>query len=673
MKNKVTINDKSVDSAGLPKDYMHAIAELIWNGFDAGASEIKIDFETNEVDTLNQIRISDNGYGIALNNLSDTFGAFLDSQKKDSFQRSSYIHGKHGKGRFAFAVFAGKATWHTVITNNEILLEYEIGVSKSKKEEYEVLNKKISKEKNTGTVIVLNDLFNVTAYSFTCKDFKDFLAKEFGWFLFLNRNNEYSIKINDVNIEYQYIISDNETIDIELKDEDQNTFKFLITYIRWKETIGDKYYYYFLNGRKRESAKQLTSFNNNAIDFHHSVYIESDFFNKFVLSSNENNLEAFNKNQSNPVFKTLVAELHGILSSKEKKFIRENAANKLIVDYEASGVIPKFNNNRYEQERRKDLVDVVKELYCVQPKIFKGLKKEQQKTFIGFLNLLLDTDEREQILEIIEGIAKLTKEERTELSNLLKKTSFSKIIRTIKLIENRYKVIDLLRVLVFDLNKFTTERKQLQIAIQENYWLFGEQFHIVSADETFEKALSNYLYIVDGIMEKAKIKKYDKNRRPDIFICRKRTIPAPDDNEYQMEENIMVELKRPTVPISKKELRQIEDYMEFIINEQQFNSQLRRWKFFAVSNKVDGFIKQQYEAFKDKGKKFLVKQVSNYELYAMTWDDVFTSFEIKHKYILDKLEFDRNAIQEELNLKGISLTKESAQKVVSKIVQIAIK
>ena len=44
----------------------------------------------------------------------------------------------------------------------------------------------------------------------------------------------------------------------------------------------------------------------------------------------------------------------------------------------------------------------------------------------------------------------------------------------------------------------------------------------------------------------------------------------------------MVELKRPSVSIGKEQYRQIEDYLEFILNEYQFNSQTRRWKFYAI-------------------------------------------------------------------------------------------
>ena len=42
MRSKVTTSDKSIDNAGIPSDYRLAIAEYIWNSFDAKASNVDI-------------------------------------------------------------------------------------------------------------------------------------------------------------------------------------------------------------------------------------------------------------------------------------------------------------------------------------------------------------------------------------------------------------------------------------------------------------------------------------------------------------------------------------------------------------------------------------------------------------------------------------------------------
>jgi hypothetical protein len=673
MKNTANISNSSIESAGIPKDYKQAIAELIWNGFDAKASKIDIKFEANTLDKIDKIIISDNGEGIQYANLSSTFGSFLDSLKRNSYQRSSYNRGKKGKGRFSFSTFAGQATWHTVYDEKDgKRIEYDILISKDKKNEYEDKNKKVSKATKTGTDVILDNLFDVTAFSFSNELFKTYLAKEFGWFLFLNKDYDFILSINGVPIEYEYLIPDNDRRSITIIDENGKSYDFLVTYLRWSDSIGDKYYYYFLNSEKREVLKKLTTYNNNAIAFHHSVFIESTFFNSFDVNVEEfesDNL--FSVAENSKTFKALMDDLNEFLFRKQKDFIRGNAAEELVSRMETKGVFPKFSNNQYDLARKQDLITVVKELYCVQPKVFKGLKTEQEITFLGFLNLLLDTDERENILQIIEGIVNLNSQERVELVSVLKKSSFTKILSTIKLIENRFKTVELLRRLVFDLKKFTTERDHIQSAIEQSYWLFGEQYHLASADEHFQKLLGEYLHIIDGININGELTAYDWKRRPDIFMCRKNTIPDTRDSEYHIEENIMIELKRPSVIIGKEQFRQIDDYLDFIMKQDQFNSQTRKWKFYAISNKVDSYIDKQYDAFKDKGKKFLVHQSGKYEIYAMTWDDLFRTFEIKHKYLLEKLDFDKNAINEEMKLKGISLDVLGSETIAKEIITIS--
>lgn len=676
MENKVSVTNKGVDSAGIPKDYQSAIAEYIWNGFDAGASTINIDFDTNVIDTISSLTIADNGSGISYDTLSSTFGNFLDSVKNVSYQRSSYTHGNKGKGRFSFAAFSGKAVWNTVYKDEASgkLLEFDITITRNKKQVFEVENKIISKKKRTGTTVEFLDLFGVTSYSFSNDDFKQALAREFGWFLLLNKDRGSFIKINGEAITYDGLIAESEIENLKINDSDGKANHFKVTYVRWKEKIGDKFYFYLLNSDKKEIAKELTSFNNNAMNFFHSIYVESDFFNAFNPNDSVQGYALFESTKSNPVYKALMVCLQELVKEKQKLFARGEAAQELIYRYEREGVIPKFRANKYDQEKRKDLIDVVKGLFCLEPKLFQGLNREQQKVNIGLINLLLDSDERNNILEIISQIVNLSPQDRAEFANLLRKTTISKIARTINLIENRFKVVTLLRQLVFDLKKFTNERDHIQKAVEENYWLFGEQYHLVSANEGFDKMLSRYIDLLNSVpkgkTKNAKVNSEDKNRRPDIFLCRKHSVPDILDDQLEMEENIIVELKRPTVDISKEQLRQVEDYLDIIINEDQFNSQKRFWKFYIVSNKIDQSVKSEYQAVKNLGKRYLVKALNNYEIYALTWDDVFMNFELKHKYLIDKLDFDRNAIVEELRAKGISLSVDGSKEVTTKVIEI---
>lgn len=663
VKHTAKLTSKSIESSGLPADYKKAIAEFIWNGFDEGATIINLNFDYNEVGYLNYFSINDNGSGIRIDNIDDTFGNFNDSLKKFSFSDTGFIKGKNGKGRYSFLTFCNSAVWDTNFkTEDEKILNYKIDINSENPQDYSIDERKVAKNKHTGTTVYFSNFHSLTGDLLESQDFINFLSSEFGWFLYLNKENDYKISINGTTINYFDIIEENDEKLIPIGD-----FTFKVTYLRWKNKIGDKYYYYFLKSDKKQVDRKHTSFNNKTENFHHSLYIESNYFDNFKRTAVDNpTLDFGDKNQSDQVFKTLIQILNRFVEDKEKNFIKHFQAEKLIIDYNNKKIFPAFKNNNYEQLRKKDLENVIKELYCVQPKIFQGLKETQSKTIVGFLNLLLDTEQREHILSIVDNIVKLSDDEREELANILKSTKLTHIIELVNFLANRYKVVETLKTLIYELEKFTNEREHIQKVIEDNYWLFGEQYHLVSADKNFEIVLNNYLQFIEnrkGKEEPKNIEKKNKLKRPDIFISRKIDIPNPD-NDLTIEDNILVELKRPSVIIGKEQFSQIEDYMGIIIKNPEFNSELRNWKFYIVGKEVDDYIKGLYKNQAVRNKKFLVQEIDNYEIYALTWDDVFRIFNNRHKNFIDKLEF-KSSIIEELESKGINFNKDASNHLTS--------
>ncbi|WP_434793970.1 hypothetical protein TPDSL_05200 [Terrisporobacter petrolearius] len=669
---KLKISNASIDSV-LSKDYKEAILEYIWNGFDAGASTVYINTIENVLEGLDYIDIIDNGEGIPYESIDNTFGAFLISQKNTNSKIKS-VHGSKGKGRFAFSTFSYNAEWVTVYDLDDTKYEYKIHINSDNKSSFELDDKKISTKSITGTKVRFSGIKNLTKESIESKIFKKFLVNKLSWFLFLNREKEYKIYINEEELDYSDVIDKDisESFKVSIQENE-----FDIHFIKWNGKITTKYHYYYLNVESEEKFSQGKSYKNEDISFPHSVYVISKYFNDFEHTPNNMHntlLKEVVKDQNDKVFIALTKSINKIVEDKRKVCIKEQAP-LVIEKFKKEGAFPKFRENKYDQERKQDLEEVITEIYAIQPKIFNRCNIQQKKSIIGFLNLLLDTDERDGIINIMDEVASLTFEERQDLNNILTKTKFSKIIRTIKLIENRYTVIEILKILVYDLNKFTNERNHIQKIIEENYWLFGEQYSLVSADQNFEKVLKSYLAIMDsnrGIEyyneNDYKIDNIDRLRRPDIFMCRSRSLEM--FNSIEGEENIIVELKEPNVVLNKKVYRQVEDYMDLIMTENKFNSNLRKWKFILVSTSVDDFIKGLYNSCQDKGRAFLVRRADKYEIYAMTWDDVFKSFEIRHRYLLDKLSIDKSIIEDELISKGIDLSRESSNNLTDKVLAL---
>ena len=643
----VSVKNQSIDSSGITSDYKAAISEYIWNGFEANATKVSIEYTFNEAFGIKELIIKDNGDGINYNELGETFGAFLAS-KKNLLSLQMKSKANKGKGRFSFIAFSNNAEWHTVYKDNNVYKEYDITMSSDKKEVIDCSEPQLSEQNATGTEVNFFNINTLTVENMSFEVIEPALLKDFAWFLYLYKNKNVEIVVNGEKIDYEKYIN------TKLSEKFMVTihgYRFEINLIVWQETISEKFCCYYFDEKNVLKGNRTTTFNHNTINFNHSVFVKSDFFDdkENVIDDHEDaQINLFESQDEKKILKKLHKEIQKLIEKKISVYLSDKAEEAVEVMITERKTFPEFPDDVYGQMRKNDLKRVTKEIFKLEPLIFHKLKQIQEKSLLGFLNLLLSSEERENVLTIIEQVVELSPQQRTDFSMILKKTSLENIIDTIKFIEDRYKVIELLKSIVYDLTKFANERDHVQKIVERHFWLFGEQYNLASADQRMQKALEQYRNILYGEEDiTAKLNPDAENeRRMDIFLCNTRNVETTF--ETTLEENIVVELKAPRVLLTKNVLRQVEDYMDYVRRQPQFNSELRKWKFIAVCTEVDDYVKSQYKAFEDKGKVGLVFQVDNCEVYALTWDDIFKSFEIKHKPMLERLKYDRERVANEL-------------------------
>lgn len=658
-KRQIKVNDRSILTAGLPTDFDEIIIQYIWNGFEAGATQVGINYDTSSViGNILSFTITDNGSGVDYEKLEQSFGVVLDSEKVRS-KNSSLIHGGKGKGRFSFNHIAGKAIWRTTYKDaNDELKDYTITILKGSKDEFDPSDPVPSQKKSSGTSVEFRSVENITAAQFESGEFIHTLKLKFGWFLHLNRKKKFKILINGSELTYSSIIKESKSVSKSFIDENDNdkSYQFKIDYIRWNEKIGEKNYFYFLNSKQDELFKEYTSFNNTAggaQGFYHGVYVTSDFFDRFSTGNDENpelqtNIFA-QQSKTNSAYKELLVYLKNDLLNKRKEFYKENA-HKAWQGFEKRKTLPAYRDNAIEEIRKDSLKKVVENLYTIEPAIFVGLKPEQEKTILGLMDIVLDSDEKDYVIKILDSVVHdLAPEQRKEFAETLQKIKLSNVVEVMKLVVSRQKVTEGLRKLVFDLKAFTNERDHVQLAVQANTWLFGEEFTTVTFDKTFEESLKKYTYILDGKSATDELQDEEKTRRMDIFITRQRLVSDPIySNTTQLEENIIVELKRPNVKLGKVQMRQVEDYRDIIKNNHEFHSQMKVWKFFLVGESIDDAIKSAYKTSEIRNKRFLVDWQEDFEIYVMTWSDIFDMYRIRNDFLLKRLDVDKGAVKQEV-------------------------
>lgn len=419
MANQVNITSTGIKKVLRLYNEKQALAEYIWNGFDAKADTIRIDYTANELGRLESLTVADNGYGINFDLLKDKFNPFYESEKaiEQSVHRyKSTMHGKNGVGRLTFFTFAHHATWNTTYAADGIFKNGSIQVSVGGLNNYDasLLNENV-KQGKTGTTVSFADL----------KIFKEtlelsiipYLREEFCWFLELNRSRGFSIIINGQPLEYQDNIIDYED-GLVFRYPDSNT-AFKVKFIQWKSSLHKELSKnYFINHRGEEVYKDYTTLNKKADEYYHSVFIESEFFDEFDFSSNDHEFQVklYSRTKSAPEYKYLIKKINELLRSKRKPFLKE-FSNKLIERYELEGVLPLFTEET--QAKRQDLTETLKVIYEIQPKLFSGLSIDQKKAFVRMVYVLLNSSERAQVFHMMESIVDMEPEEKDELAAFL--------------------------------------------------------------------------------------------------------------------------------------------------------------------------------------------------------------------------------------------------------------
>ena len=617
---------------------LQALAEYVWNGFDANATQIDIEISETELKGTQFISVRDNGTGIDRSLLAAKFKPFFESEKiYDPNQKHSATHGKNGVGRLTFFTFANIANWQTVYCHNGQNYSYGIGINAATLSNYWPGNE-TAVDAPTGTTVCFSDL---NSNEITPDTVRSYLAQEFCWFLELNKKNGYVIYINGELLTYSNYIIKSESIDY--THENSGT-SFSVRYICWNIKLSEYSKYYYINSNGTEMYKENTTLNNKGDRFYHSVYIESALFDHFDFRDIGMKQQTMGglAHRKTPEFEYIIRIVNAHLYDIRRPFIKENAS-KIIDSLEIEGAFPSYNpKNILDQHRKTHLSEMISALYIAEPKLFTGsLNKEQKKTFVRLLDLIMVSGEIDSLFHILDEILDMTEAERADLSDILKYTHLSHITKTIKLIRDRYQAVFDLKQLVFNPDLHANEVDHLQKMIEQHYWLFGEQYNLVTAAEpNFEEALRRYLRYLHEEYEDVSVEHPDKLKQMDIFAVRQDIT----NNKYH---NIVVELKHPNIAIGETQLSQVKKYMRTIMNIPDFNASNMSWEFYLVGTKFssNGFIEGELNTNKNHGEPHLVYKSDQYKIYVLTWSELFASFEMRHSYLEQKLNLEREKLQ----------------------------
>ena len=614
---------------------LDALCEYIWNGFDAEATEVRVQLHQNDLGMIDRITVCDNGVGIPFEELIQKFKPFNASNKAESDKSNNRTlpHGYQGIGRLTFFSFAQNARWETTYSKENKNYKYYIHMEKDTINKYDDNGSKEPTvvDSETGTSVTFTQIEN-----FDEKEIIDKIRDTFFWFLELYKSKGVKILVNDTEVSYEELIICKEDLKLDDLKLENN---YVAYFVQWKQGLGKEYSrYYFLDGNNDEKYKETTKLNKQSDAFYHSVFIQSDYFNDFHFEKNtEEGQQNLFPSKNDVEYKKMINGVNDLLISHRRDYLKRSS-EEYIDKMVKKDIYPTFDeSNVIDVYRKQELDSLISALYVAQPKIFTNLSEENKKITVRLLNLIMEAGNKENLFIVLQSIIELEDTELEELAGVLQETTLSNMTKVIRLLEDRQRTIQGLKQLVFDPDLFAKEVPHIQAVVENHYWIFGEQYNLITAAEPdFTKALIGLILKETGVLEDVTLEHEDRRKEMDIFMVKQ-------DRKGAVTENVVVELKRPSVYLGEKELSQVKKYLRVIKSDNRFNMGNTKWTFYLVGNRFNdtGYLEGELES-KSKEEPFLVHSQDNglTKIYVMKWSEVFDDLSKRHDFVMERIKFN---------------------------------
>jgi hypothetical protein len=571
-----------IESTLTPSKPVPAIAEMIWNGFDSGASVVQVNLDMDKLGGVESIRILDNGSGINHGEIQALFGGLGESWKKDkrrAFDRA--LHGKNGKGRFKAFALGTSVVWRTTYERDGKLYSYTIRGSTLNLKDFEVPVPKESPNAQQGTEVTITEIKN-GVHALKEDTAAQELTRIFG--AYLTEYPTLKLDFNGVRIDPRAAQNHQQTYDLgDVNLPGGGKAPVSVTVIEWKTPTERTIHLCDAKGISLSTVPAGQQI--RAPDFQFTAYVKSDRFRELDQDGQ------LMMEDLNPDVQAIVKASK---TQIKEHFRRRKLQNRgeAIARWKAEMIYP------YEEKEKLDPVEEAErqvfDILAVNVESYLPDFEEYDTKSKRFTFRLLAQAVRENpdsVQRIISEVLGLKKEEQDDLAKLLTKTSLSSIINLAKIVADRLNFLAGLEDLIFTpaKKKVLLERDQLHPILDKEAWLFHEEFALAGSELRLEEALAQHLAILrKGEEDLAPVEVGEgKTGRIDLML-KKAIQPRAGEFDY-----LVVELKRPTRKIDADVLTQIKQYAMAVARDPRFHNVTTRWTFIAISNEMDDFAKAE--------------------------------------------------------------------------------
>ncbi len=600
---------------------IQAVAELIWNSLDADATRIDVALDYGEL-AMTKIRVKDNGHGFPRQDAPHLFTRLGGSWKRSGGRtktKGRVLHGYEGRGRFKVFALGRVADWTvTYVTNLGEIRAYDITMLADNIREIRITDERVVASTTTGTDIEVSELhrdYRSLASDTAAQELAEIFA------LYLKDYRDVSILYEGTQVDPNATIASSFSSSLNDIIEDESVYTVELEIIEWRSATTRGLYLCTEQGFPL--SKVATRF--HVGEFHFSAYLKSSLVTKL---HGEAQLDLA---EMNPKLNICVEEAQQTI----KEYFRERAAERartVVDEWKAEDVYP------FRGEAQTPLEDVERKVFDILAVTASdympdfGSASAKKKAYdLRMLRAAIEKSP-DELQIIMNEVLELPKRKQQELASLLQEASLSAIISAAKIVADRLKFIAGLEQILFDddIKSRLKERSQLHKIIEDNTWLFGEEYSLSVSDKGLTAVLRKHQRLLgdDVIIDEPVKHITQKTGIIDLMLSRALRRHRADEMEH-----LIVELKRPKVKIGDKEVTQIEKYAISVADDERFRSVNGvRWTFWAISDDVEKYAAYRMD---DRG---VISTKDNISVGIKTWGQIIEENKARLQFFQERLE-----------------------------------
>jgi len=610
---------------------IQALAELIWNALDADATRVAVELKRNDLGGLSQILVRDNGHGMPHDQARDLFGSLGDSWKKDtpkSKKLGRELHGQEGRGRFRAFALGRAVDWKVFYDKNEETQEFSIAISEREISKFRISGESHAPRAQPGVVVTLSEIKRDFA-PLEPEAAVQALSEVFAIYL-----KDY----RDVSVEY-----DSEKIDPARAIKDQTEFSLTpfaddegikhdvsLEVIEWRHTT--KRALFLCNGSGFPFTQASSNF--HVGDFHFTAYLKSKAIEKLHQNGQLDLPE-------------MLPELRGTIDEarqKIKELFQGKAAERariVVDDWKEKQIYPFEGEPQTKIEQaERNIFDIVAVTVQDASPDFNDAPPKQAALHLRLLRSAIEKSPAE-LQRILGEVLKLPEKKQRELAQLLDETDLSGIIRAAKLVSDRLKFIEALKIILFEpsVKNQIKERSQLHKILEENTWVFGEEYNLWASDKDLTKVLKLHRSRLDPeIVIDDPVNIAGKKRGIiDLMLSRSQRRHHAEDIEH-----LVIELKAPKVVLNASHMIQIEQYALAVEQDERFHRvKGLRWHFWLISDEYDEDVAARIEGSVDP-QRGVISRRKRVTIKIKSWSELIEEN-------LARLQFVKEALQHKVD------------------------